>query len=364
MSHQSASPGPGRSTRRPAPIPCAVIGTGRIGSSLETDRLREKPASHAGAIHHHPKTRLVAGADPEPEQLAAFGRLWHLPASALFADPAVLLDTVRPGIVHLAADTAAHAGLLRLCLDRQVPVIVLEKPVAATLDQARELLPLVRQAEAAGSSRVVVNHERRFARDYRQARGLIDSGSLGRLLSIHCRLFMGRTRAVEQVLWHDGTHLVDILRFLAGDWEPLAVHGSVKAGGGNVLVLGQTRPQDGSTGTAGPAAPASICLEVSPGRDHLVFELDLGFSAGRLRIGNGLYEEWVSEPSKLYEHFRSLAPRTRPGHNPWQGRTAYFANMMAHAVDLYRNPALASQSSYGDGLAALEILDRIITLAG
>lgn len=345
-------------------IRCAVIGTGRIGSSLETDRLREKPASHAGAIARNRDCVLVAGADPDGGNLASFGRLWRLPREALFPDARAMIDAVKPDIVHIAADTDEHVPLLRLALEREVPVIVLEKPVAQTLAEATEVLPLVDEAESLGTSRVVVNHERRFARDYRAAREFIRSGELGPLLSIHARLYMGKTKTPADVLWHDGTHLVDIITFLAGPWETKAVHGISDAREGNFFAFGETLAAGTAPGRSAPnTPPVSIVIDSSPGRDHLAFELDCSFATGRLRIGNGIFEVWESRPSRLYERFRSLElVRGRPGRG-W-GKTGYFSLMMEHAATLYRDPTLHGESTFRDGLAAIGILARIIELGG
>jgi len=329
-------------------IRCAIIGTGRIGTSLETDRLREKPASHAGAISRGPDTVLVAGADPDADKLAAFARQWRLPASALFRDSGEMLDAVRPDIAHIAADTESHVPLLRLALERKVPVIVLEKPVGSTLDEARDALEAVERAEKAGTSRVVVNHERRFAADYRRAREYIRSGTLGELLSAHAILHMGLTKPPAQVLWHDGTHLVDALSFLIGPWDVIGSVGDPESATQGFLTIGKG------------LGPISVTIDSSPGRDHLAFELDIGLSRGRIRVGNGIWEVWRSELSRYYESFRSLALiEGKPGRG--FGKTGYFSGMMEHAVELFRNPAIPGESTFRDGLRALEILDAAIS---
>ncbi len=346
-------------TAKRGPVRCAVIGTGRIGSSLETDRFREKPASHAGAIFRERNARLVAGADVDAERLAKFGRLWRLPDSALFSDAASMLDAVSPELVSIACDTDAHVPILMLCLERKVPVIVLEKPVGANIEEARGALAAVEAAERAGTSRVVVNHERRFARDWRRAREILRSGELGELRSAHARLYMGLKKTPARVLWHDGTHLADILSFLLGPWTVDAVHGDPDDDEGEFLAVGRTvAAADG--GEAG-SGRTRIVLEVSPGRDYLSFEVDLNCSSGRLRCGNGIWEVWKSEPSRFYEGFRSLALKSRPARVPYR-KTGYFSGMMAHAVDLARNPGVTIESSYKDGLSALETLDAIIRM--
>jgi predicted dehydrogenase len=334
-------------------IPCAIIGTGRIGSSLERDRYREKPATHAGAVYHNPRTFLAAGSDPDGIKRDAFGRQWKLPGERLFSDPETMLKSVQPGIVHIASDTETHISLLSLCLDLAVPVIVLEKPIGSTLEEARAILPRVERAETEGTSRILVNHERRFARDYRRARDLIHNREFGELLSIHGRLYMGKTKSPASVLWHDGTHMVDIISFLAGNWEIQSVQGKADDTTGNCLIFGRGIDTPG----------LAVTMEASPGRDHLTFELDLSFERGRIRIGNGLYEEWESKASRLYEHFRSLSLR-RESQGRFTKKSGYFSHMMEHAVELHDNPGTRGVSTFQDGLGALFILDAAISMGG
>ncbi len=336
--------------RKTTKIRCAVIGCGRIGSSLEDDRLREKPASHAGAIAQNRDTILVGGADPDRDARTSFARRWKLPSSALHESAESMLKELHPDIVHIASDTETHIPLLETCLAAQVPVIVLEKPVGVSLEEARNALPLVEKAEREGRSRVIVNHERRFSRDYRMLRSIIESGELGTLKAVHSRLYMGQAKPPAQVLWHDGTHLVDIITFLAGPWDITAVQGDPDDTVNPFIALGKTRDRKET---------ALVTLDCSPGRDFLGFELDVEFSSGRIRAGNGIWEVWRSEPSPWYESFRSLRPARE---RRWRKtrKTGYFANMMAHAVSCVRNPSVPAESSFRDGCTALEILDAIL----
>ena len=58
---------------------------------------------------------------------------------ALERDPGVLLETLRPDAVIVAAATVAHLSLTQLALSRGLPVL-LEKPLTRTPDEARALL--------------------------------------------------------------------------------------------------------------------------------------------------------------------------------------------------------------------------------
>lgn len=324
------------------PIRCAIAGLGRIGSTLEKDPLREKPASHAGAISLHPDAVLSAGADPDEENRMKFSEDWD--GVPTFADSEDMILNIKPEILHIASWTETHPDLLLTALRHKVPVIVCEKPLANSIKEAQTVLDTAKGS----TSLIVINHERRFSRDYQSVRDIVINKSLGGLLSITARLYMGRKRPVEKVIYHDGTHMLDILRFLTGgDLIINSVAGDAHRKGGGLQILASS----GST---------NILIEMSGGRDHLVFELDLSFSSGRIRIGNGTYEVWKAAESPYYSGFRSLLPEV----SGWTGDTGYFAGMMDHAVKLALNPTLKNESSLDDGFAVLQLIKNILTAAG
>lgn len=72
-------------------------------------------------------------------------------------------------------------------------------------------------------------------------RSIIESGELGALKAVHSRLYMGQTKPPAQVLWHDGTHLVDIITFLAGPWDITTVQGDPDDTENPFIALGKTR---------------------------------------------------------------------------------------------------------------------------
>jgi predicted dehydrogenase len=325
--------GPGRAR-------CAIIGLGRIGSSLEEDRLREKPASHAGAVAANRDCLLTAGCDLLAERREAFARRWG--CRSLFTDARGLLERHSPEILILATPPETHLELALLAASARLPVLICEKPLAPSAGEARQIVESCRESGTA----LLVNHERRYSLDYRRARRRIAEGRFGELASLACRLHMGRGQAAADILWRDGTHLLDALRFLTGgEIEAAAAAGQAGSPGGMLQVLLR-------------AAGLPAFLEVSGRLEPLVFELDLLFTRGRLRIGNGLYEEWASGPSPHYEGFRSLRRlRTKPPR-----RTGYFAGLLADAVAVLREPGRRPVSSGEDGLAAVEAIERILEL--
>jgi predicted dehydrogenase len=323
-------------------VRCGIAGLGRIGSMLEDDRLREKPASHAGAIRANRDCLLVAGCDPREDRRSAFARRWG--CRNVYPTLQEMLRAHELDILHVASPAETHLDLLRTAAAGRLPLVICEKPLAPGLPAAREALRLCSQSGTV----LMVNHERRYSRDYLRARSLIGAGELGELVSITARLYMGRNRPITDLLWEDGGHLIDIIRFLTG--AELEVQEA----------MGNLASRSAVAWVRFRSGPVSGILELSNRFQALVFELDLDLSRGRLRIGNGLFEAWRSEPSPYYEGFHSLKRARVEAFRT----TGYFSGMLADAVAVLRHPGRRPVSAGEDGLAAVEAIDRILRLAG
>ena len=322
----------------------AFVGLGRIASLLEDDTKREKPASHAGAFSGVSGAVLAGGWDVEADRCGAFAERWKVPTD--FSGPENLLNTVKPDVLVVATWPDTHAQLVELACRLNVPVVVCEKPLTSNLAEARRLVRRVAQT----STKVMVNHERRYARDYLRVRSLIRAQSYGRLVSVSAKLFMGKGRSPGEVLLWDGTHLIDILRFLTGgELTKIQTWGRAEAAGATLtarFLVGETE----------------VFLETSTNRDHLVFELDLSFEKGRIRIGNGLFEEAVGGVSPLYDKMRSLLPV--PVDPAELYPTGYFSGMSEDAIRAAREAEYRPVSTIDDGLAALAAIEKFLRVSG
>ncbi len=120
----------------------------------------------------------------------------------------ILFDVVIPA----ARQAVVAAGLKHGCH------VLSEKPMAASLDEARQL---VRLAGEAGRVHAVVQN-RRFISGVRRMRGVVESGALGDLTGIHCDFFIaphfgGFREAMDNVLLLDmAIHTFDAARFVSG----------------------------------------------------------------------------------------------------------------------------------------------------
>jgi predicted dehydrogenase len=317
-------------------IRCAIVGLGRIGSILEDDVLREKPCTHAGAIAAVSGCLLAGGADTNPERRKLFARRWDCPA--VYAGAEEMLQSVKPDILHIATHPDSHLYYAQLAAKYGVPVAVCEKPLADTLSAAKKIARLHEQ----GKITILTNHERRYSADYIQARARVSSGRYGKLLSVTAKLCFGKTRRLISQLIHDGTHLVDAIAFLAGGYpEKPEAHGNLNKKKGTAFIGSRIR---------GSGVP--VFIESGAERNYFAFEIDLAFSEGRIRIGNGLYEEYESKTSPYYEGFRSLVKKeTKPF-----TKTGYFLSMMKDAAACVRDLERTPVSGATDGYKALQFI--------
>jgi len=160
---------------------------------------------------------LVAVADPDMQAVrsATSGR-----RARGFEDPDRMLAEEELDLVSIVAPTSLHLPAAVAALRAGVHVLV-EKPIAATRDEALEMM---RVADEAGRL-LTVGHIERFNPAVRELKQRLDAGELGRIFQISAtRLgpFPARIRDVGVVV-DLAPHDLDIFRFLLGV-EPVRLH--------------------------------------------------------------------------------------------------------------------------------------------
>jgi UDP-N-acetylglucosamine 3-dehydrogenase len=162
--------------------------------------------------------RLVAVADPVEATLT--GATAQTSAQG-FAEPLAMIAEAELDAVVIAAPTTAHVPLALAAIERGIAVLV-EKPLAATIEEA---MRIVDAARAAGVP-VQVGHVERFNPAVLELGRLIDEGWLSTIYSIASRRagpFPARIRDVG-VTVDLATHDADILSWIAGE-RPSRVYG-------------------------------------------------------------------------------------------------------------------------------------------
>ena len=196
----------------------AVIGAGAIGRT------------HIALARDHALFELVAivdNADAARALAAQTGVRHH-------TDVAAMLAAEKPDAVIVATPNATHADIGVQCLAAGAHVLM-EKPITDTLADARRLCAA---ADAAGRL-LLVGHQRRYSGILRAARGILQSGRLGQLVSASGMATFLKPDAYFDATWRrqkgggpiliNLIHDIDLLRFLMGELD------SVQAASANAV---------------------------------------------------------------------------------------------------------------------------------
>ena len=194
---------------------------------------------HARGVLAHPRGELVAAANWREPSLAAFAERHGISRTTtdwreLAADPGI-------EAVIIGTPNALHAPQTIACLEAGKHVLV-EKPMARTLDEARSM----NDAAARAGARLMVAHCWRFHDDVRALRSRINAGELGDVARTHgygvhagwgpSGWFTDRELAGGGALLDMGVHAIDTARYLLGDPAPDSVCASISTRYGDYAV--------------------------------------------------------------------------------------------------------------------------------
>src|SRR5262249_7256946 len=104
-----------------------------------------------------------------------------------------------------------HRDMVVACA-RAGASVFLEKPMARTLAEADEMVAACEKHHV----KLAIAHQTRYSPRLKRVKELLASGRLGDLLEMHARGKEDRRGGGEDLMVL-GTHLMDLMRFLAGD---------------------------------------------------------------------------------------------------------------------------------------------------
>ncbi|HKU36476.1 MAG TPA: Gfo/Idh/MocA family oxidoreductase [Paenarthrobacter sp.] len=208
----------------------AVIGCGDVSSV------------HFAALATMADAELVAVCDTDPQRLEATQAAYGVPG---YASHLELLEKVRPDVVHICTPHHLHASLAADFLEAGVSVIV-EKPLAHTLDEGRRLIEVAERSTA----KIAVCFQNRYNATSQAMRELLDSGKLGQVLGASATVMWHRSGDYYRdrpwrgtwaeggggLMMNQAIHTVDLLQWLVGDVAKVEGRASTRALSGVIEV--------------------------------------------------------------------------------------------------------------------------------
>jgi len=308
-------------------IKAGIIGLGNIGSLFDEDPKRKEVWSHAGAYLSFPGVDLVAGADPDKTKLDKFaGRCPH---AQLYQDYREMFSD-RLDIVSICSPTPLHFEMVSYVANSGVKGIFCEKPIAVCVEDARKMVDLCRRQNIV----LAVNHTRRWDQNYGVAKRTIEQGKIGAIRSV--------IGSYSDKVFMMGTHLLDMLRFYAGDVDWVVGEGanleSDDPGIGGILSF-----KNGASGF----------VTCNGKREDFIFQINIAGSEGRIIIlDNGNCTEFYQfKESNRYSGYRELERQPLP--EPKNSENALISAITDIVQCIYKGgqPSCTGE----DGLKALEL---------
>lgn len=186
-----------------------LIGFGKMGRN------------HFRVLSNNPNFNVIAIIDPlaKAELLDLGFRIRIFPDLIEFYNT---IQDVEWDCAVVAAPTELHFSILNSLLEKNKPVLI-EKPLAATPEQGRELVERIKKLNA----RVAVGHLERFNPVVQKLKALLESNWLGDPIHFSSTRIGGYPNQVNpdnNVLLDLATHDLDVLNFLVG---PMTMHSSI-----------------------------------------------------------------------------------------------------------------------------------------
>ncbi|MCR4822171.1 MAG: Gfo/Idh/MocA family oxidoreductase [Treponema sp.] len=353
----------------------AIIGTGRIGFTLGFDKKREQPASHTMALLNNPQINLIAAADSNSENLEK----WHKYVkkhhskkdfTLTFSSSEELYKNVTClDIITVAVNEDNHMEECIKAIGYKPKLVILEKPVALNSAEAEKILAKAKEAGVP----VMVNHERRFSKDYLSLLKLIEQ--IGDIQSVTGELDSGLRIYGQEFekdgtysLLHDGTHLVDIIQFILGkkiedsndrsevidNKEPLLKNPSVTGIYRDEKGIVRNFSAHYSSVVSALGTIPEVTIKMSGRSKFFEFRIEILGTLGKICMGNGFAELYLRKESKLYTGFYSLTKEKFR----LPKKTGYFSGMIQNAVD-FLNGQSQLVSPLEDAIADLKVLEEI-----
>jgi predicted dehydrogenase len=242
------------------PYTVLIVGAGKIGAFFDSPQ-SDAVLTHAHAFKKHPNFQLVGFVDVDHARAREAAQVWGCRAFSDLDDAFRMHAAI--DVVVIATPDTNHSAYVRALFSRSVRLAFVEKPLTNSISDAQALAHECRTHRLPA----LVNYSRRFVTEFNTLKEEIAAGTFGKFLS--------GTGYYGKGILHNGSHMINLLRFLIGEVVDFERIDSIADYQGNdESVSAVLRFSDG----------APFVLQIIDSRVVTVFELDLFFSKRRIRV--------------------------------------------------------------------------------
>lgn len=205
----------------------AVIRMGIVGLGVIAENI------HIPGIINSPDAELVAVCDSDKEILERKGQLYGIPEDRRFLNYLDLLSCPDVDAISICTPNDSHFSIAMEALRHRKPIL-LEKPITLNYEEASQLENILRENMLPN----MVCFSYRFKAAARYARYIIRSGWLGEIFHVYGQYLQSWAMNEElPLVWRFkkelcgsgalgdlGSHMIDLIRFLLGDFDKVIAH--------------------------------------------------------------------------------------------------------------------------------------------
>lgn len=264
-----------------------IVGAGRIAAGFDGPKSKHV-LTHAHAYRQSSQVELIGFFDIDAARAGAAAKKWSCQA---FADLDTMCEEVNPDIVSICVPDQQHYSTLLKISQHHPRIVICEKPLTTDNSDTKKIIKLYHRERIP----ILVNFSRRFDATVQKIRTDLRSGVYGKVLA--------STALYTKGVLHNGSHLIDLARYLFGEAT-------------TIRSLYQVRDYEGTDATVGAFLSFEKCpqffMVAGDERAYSVFEIDILCEKKRLKLLDFGWQyteqEIVRDP--LYAGYKMLGSAT------------------------------------------------------
>ena len=152
------------------------------------------------------RVELVGVCELNEERLKKVSEKYEIEEKKRFKDVKQMLKSCRPDLFSFCTLPTIRLELIELASQYGVKGILFEKPMAASLEEAKKIIGLCRKK----GLKAAVCHQHKYFQGFQRMKKIIDSGSIGKITYIHasCQPWFSQlgTHYIDYAIWANGGH--------------------------------------------------------------------------------------------------------------------------------------------------------------
>ena len=309
-----------------------IIGAGRIAAGFDCPG-DDLVLTHAHAVKREARLELVGFWDVNSQTSLVAAAKW---GGQSYRSIETLIQS--SDMLVVAVPDEAHEKYLLLLSEYSPRLVICEKPLTQDIGSARNIARLF----AEHNLPLLVNFQRRFDPTVIELKHRFCNNGLGRII--------GGTVWYSKGTKHNGSHAVDLLRFLFG--EPVQLHAYAHTK--------DFSEDDPTVSGRIDFGLFSINLIAADERRYSIFEIDLIFERARYRFTHSGMNVEIQEPKKdpFFEGYTELAVVE----SCMTGLSTSLENLMNVSADYLDGGSLPTNTAE-DALKTQEICTQLVEMA-